>query len=497
MESETPVLTEHGPVRAPEIDLPGLVWFNTDRPLSLADLRGRLVILDFWTFCCINCMHIVPTLRGIEEAFPDTVAVIGVHSPKFTAEKDPANVRAAIERYGIVHPVVHDPEFRIWRNYAVRAWPTLMFISPQGHVIGTHSGEPDPELLLDAVGNAVAEFSRHGVVRPGSLPLKAEARSSGRYRFPGKLKALPGGGWVLADAGHNQIVTLDERGGETARYGRGHAGFADGPGDLAAFSGPQGLVASGHAIFVADTGNHAIRRIDRATGHVTTLAGSGRRGPLLQDSDEARTVVLASPWDLELRGMRLFFANAGTHQLGEVDLRTGALKRLAGSGAEGLRDGAALGAHLAQPSGLALDAAGTRLYFVDSETSAVRVVTLEGDSRVETLVGTGLFDFGHRNGSLAGAQFQHPLGLAWRSKGDEGELLVADSYNSRARAIDLTRRAVHDFGADFVCMDPICLPVGEPAGIAMAGTRVLVVDTNNHRVLEYDSVGRTYRTWAR
>ncbi|MBI3452865.1 MAG: redoxin domain-containing protein, partial [Rhodospirillales bacterium] len=190
-----------GRVRAPEIDLPGLVWFNTPGPLSLAALRGKLVILDFWTFCCINCMHILPSLRRVEEAFPETVAVIGVHSPKFAAEKSPDNVAAAIARYGIVHPIVHDPEFRIWRSYAVRAWPTLMFVGPDGYVMGSHSGEPDPAQLLEAVREAVGEFGRHDLIRPSPLPLASVEPAAGRFRFPGKIKKLPGAGWVLADAG--------------------------------------------------------------------------------------------------------------------------------------------------------------------------------------------------------------------------------------------------------------------------------------------------------
>ncbi len=269
-----------GIVRAPDFDQPGLAWFNVAAPLTLADLRGKLVILDFWTFCCINCMHILPSLRLVEEAFPDEVVVIGVHSPKFAAERAPANVAAAIARYGIVHPVIHDPDFRLWREYAVRAWPTLIFVSPDGRVIGQHSGEPDPDRLLEAVGRTLAQWREEGLLRPGGLAFTPVAVPSGRLRFPGKIKPAPGAAkrWVLADAGHHQIVLLDDDGGEIARYGSGVAGLADGDATTARFNGPQGLIADARAIFVADTGNHALRRIDRATGLVTTLAGTGRRG---------------------------------------------------------------------------------------------------------------------------------------------------------------------------------------------------------------------------
>src|SRR5882672_4757487 len=169
-----------GIVRAPDFDQPGLAWFNVAAPLTLADLRGKLVILDFWTFCCINCMHILPSLRLVEEAFPDEVVVIGVHSPKFAAERAPANVAAAIARYGIVHPVIHDPDFRLWREYAVRAWPTLIFVSPDGRVIGQHSGEPDPDRLLEAVGATLAQWREEGLLRPSTLTVTPLAVPSGR-----------------------------------------------------------------------------------------------------------------------------------------------------------------------------------------------------------------------------------------------------------------------------------------------------------------------------
>jgi thiol-disulfide isomerase/thioredoxin len=488
-------------VRAPEIDRPGLVWLNTAAPLSLDSLRGRLVILDFWTFCCINCIHVLPALRRVEERFPEEVVVIGVHSPKFAAEKDPENVARAVARYGVVHPVIHDPEFRLWRDYAVRAWPSLVFIDPAGREAGRHSGEADGDLLVQAVGNALAQYRENGLLSPAALMLQPVASDAGRLAFPGKIKPMPVANgtkaWVLADAGHHQIVVLDDTGAETARYGSGAPGFADGPAGEARFNGPQGLVA-GHgadgraAIFVADTGSHALRRIDLASGRVTTLAGNGRRGPVLGSADPAASSSLASPWDLELKGAELYFANAGTHQLGVLDLAANSVAALAGDGGESLADGAALAARLAQPSGLALDPDGDRLFFADSETSSVRALHLD-DRRVETLVGTGLFDFGHANGPFASARLQHALGLCWW----DGHLAVADSYNAAVRVLDLVARETRDLDDGFDCHDPVCLPLGEPAGIWADGAdRLLVADTNNHRILEYLPAERRYRTWA-
>ena len=488
-------------VRAPELAHPGLLWFNVAAPLSLRDLAGRLVILDFWTFCCINCMHILPILRRVEEAFPREVAVIGVHSPKFAAERDPDNVARAIARYGILHPVVHDPGFLIWRSYAVRAWPTLMFVSPDGYVLGTHSGEPDPEGFFQGVSRVVDQIHETGFASPDPLPLKPLPGAAGRLSFPAKLKRLPGGekAWVLCDPGHHQIVILGDDGGERSRVGSGAPGWRDGERGEARFLSPQGLAADGEAIYVADTSNHRIRRIDRESGRVTTLAGTGARGLPLGEAAPALDTPLASPWDIEVRGARLFFANAGTHQLGLLDLAGGAVARLAGSGAEGIEDGPAGEAALAQPSGLALDPSGGTLYFVDSETSSIRLLALGAQGEmpeVRTLAGKGLFDFGHENGPLDRALFQHPLGIAWLG-GGAGRLLVADSYNGALRLVDLRRQWASDLDDGFDCADPVCLPAGEPAGAAAdSPERVFMVDTNNHRILEYRLPERSYRTWC-
>lgn len=478
-------------VYAPEIDRPGLTWFNTREPLGMARLRGRLVLLDFWTFCCINCQHVLPVLARLEAHFGDHLVVIGVHSPKFAAERDPANVAQAIARHDIRHPVVHDPDFTIWKDYAVRAWPTLVFISPQGEVMGQYAGEPDPERLLMGVGEML-----RGVTAPAqSLPLVAPPEVGGTLRFPGKIKRLAapvdGALWALADAGHHRVVLLDDDGDVVRTIGSGVAGFADGPADTAAFREPQGLGVGSDWLAVADTGNHALRRIDLVSGTVTTLAGHGGRGLPLQTVLEAPLAGLASPWDAEIDGGRVYVANAGTHQLGVLDLGAGTLGPLAGSGYEGLRDGPAAEAHLAQPSGLALGGDGA-LYFADSETSAIRRLWLAED-RVETLAGSGLFDFGHVNGPLADAQFQHCLGLAWLP----GQILVADSYNGVARRIDLDAGTAGDIGP-LTCLDPQCRPAtGEPAGIAADGPdRLLLVETNHHRVVEIRPADGTSRTWC-
>lgn len=481
-----------GIVRAPEIHRPGLEWFNVDGPLSLADLSGRLVILDFWTFCCINCFHVLPTLRRIEDTYPDEVTVIGVHSPKFEHERDPEALRHAIARYGVHHPVVHDPHMILWGEYCVRAWPTLVLISPDGTVIGQLAGEPHPDLLVQGVGDMVTQFWQRGEMKPRKLPPHPIRDEGAALRFPGKIKPCPSWDgtkmWALADTGHHQIVVVEDDGTEVVRYGTGEAAWRDG-GAEAAFDAPEGLACDQDFIYVADTRNHAIRRIDRASGMTTTVAGIGVRGGILRHPEPGDGCALASPWDIALADGRLYFANAGSHQIGELELDTGMVRPAAGTGGENIVDGAAADALLAQPSGLALAPDGRSLYFVDSETSSLRRLNIEAGN-VETLVGAGLFDFGHADGPLAQAKLQHPLGV----DAVDGRVYVADSYNSAVRVVDLASGTVSNLSAR--CTDLHCRPEAEPAGVAADGPhRVLVSDTNNHRVLEILLDEGISRTW--
>lgn len=481
---------------APEIARAGLQWLNVAAPLPLAALRGRVVILDFWTEGCINCIHIVPTLRRVEQRFPDRVVVVGVHSPKFQNEQDPASVASAIQRYGIRHPVVNDPKMAIWRDYQVRGWPTLVLLDAAGAIAGRVESEPDPDAFERMVQALVDQAASGGTLRPATLAVQVKALPVRRFLFPGKLKRITGEPrqWALADAGHHQVVVLDDRGGDIRRIGAGTPGFRDGPAERALFNQPQGLISDHRGIYVADTGNHAIRRIDRATRAVTTLAGTGGRGRSLHAPASGRNAALASPWDLEIVGDSLFFANAGTHQIGALDLSDGQVRPYAGTGAEDLTSGDGEDATFAQPSGLAVDPGGARLFVADSESSAVRAITLGRNPQVATLVGAGLFEFGWVNGPAGQARLQHPLGVAAFGNA----VLVADTYNSTIRVIDLAQHSVRDFDdGSFTCNDPLCLPAREPAGVVADGPdRVLLVDTGNHRIDVYQPSTRAYRTWA-
>ncbi|MEU2683782.1 NHL domain-containing thioredoxin family protein [Streptomyces hygroscopicus] len=463
-------------VRAPELIGRG-GWLNTGgNALTLADLRGRVVILDFWTFCCVNCLHVLDELRELEEKHRDTVVIIGVHSPKFVHEAEHQAVVDAVERYEVHHPVLHDPELATWKSYAVRAWPTLVVIDPEGYVVAQHAGEGHAHALETLVGQLEAEHAAKGTLRRGDGPYVPPEPVPTELRFPGKALLLPGGTFLVSDTTRHQLVELAADGESVVRrIGAGERGLTDGTGELARFSEPQGLaLLPDGTVAVADTVNHALRRYDPATGEVTTLAGTGRQWWQGSPAEgPAREVDLSSPWDVAWFADRLWIAMAGVHQLWTYDPAAGTVRAAAGTTNEGLVDGPAEEAWFAQPSGLA--AAGDRLWVADSETSAVRYVERAGDGgtddgfAVRTAVGTGLFDFGHRDGAAGQALLQHPLGVTALP---DGSVAISDTYNHALRRYDPATGEVTTLATD----------LREPSGAVLADDDIVVVESARHRL---------------
>jgi thiol-disulfide isomerase/thioredoxin len=455
-------------VRAPELTGKG-GWLNTGgTQYTLADLRGKIVLLDFWTFCCINCLHVLDELRELEEKHRDTVVVIGVHSPKFAHEAEHAAVVDAVERYGVEHPVLDDPELATWKQYAVRAWPTLVVIDPEGYVVAQHAGEGHAHAIERLVAELETEHGAKGTLRRGDGPYVAPEPEPTVLRFPGKALLLPGGDFLVSDTTRHQLVRLAPD-GETVvrRYGAGERGFVDGSAEHARFSEPQGLaLLDGGTVVVADTVNHALRRLDPATGEVSTLAGTGRQwwqgSPT---SGLAWEVDLSSPWDVAVFGGKVWIAMAGVHQLWTYDPEDCTVAVAAGTTNEGLVDGPGAEAWFAQPSGLAATA--DRLWLADSETSALRWVDLDG--AVHTAVGTGLFDFGHRDGAADQALLQHPLGVTALP---DGSVAVSDTYNHALRRYDPATGEVTTLATD----------LREPSDAVLVGDDIVVVESARHRL---------------
>ncbi|MBI4306680.1 MAG: alkyl hydroperoxide reductase [Chloroflexi bacterium] len=447
-------------------------------------------------------MHILPQLRKLERKHRETLAVIGVHSSKFPNERDTRNIRNAIVRYGVEHPVVNDRDFTIWRTYAVRAWPTLMFIDPAGKVIGKHEGEFEFARFDELIGDMVDEFEAGGTIDRRLQPYQLEAdRLAARpLSFPGKIEVDPGGNRILiADSNHDRILVISPEGELVHLIGTGEPGFADGECSDAQFNKPQGMAVTKEFIYVADAENHAIRKVDRSRHEVTTIAGTGEQALYRHQGGDALQHPLSSPYDLTLQDGTLYIAMAGFHQLWALDLEKGKTAPFAGDGGEDIVDGPVARARLAQPYGV--KAEGGRLYFTDSETSSVRTAGTGADARVTTLVGKGLFEFGDLDGVGEKALLQHCQGLALRREGGETVVYVADTYNHKIKWMTTVPKVrVETFsgtGTAGRSDGPArSATFDEPAGLAVLGSKLYVADTNNHavRVVDLEAPGHPVRT---
>lgn len=417
-------------------------------------------------------------MRKLEERYPDAVRVVGVHSGKFTAERVTAHIRDASLRLGVHHPIVNDRQFRVWRSYAVQAWPTLVVVDPRGYVVGSHAGEFTVEMLDPIVARALRQYEADGQLQPSreELHLDAPGIEPGVLRYPGKV-AIAGSRIAVADSGHDRVLlgelTSDGAGMGSVRVVGGARGFTDGA--RPAFAYPQGLAFGDEELYVADAENHAVRAIALASGDTRTVTGTGTQ---LRTRADLAASALSSPWDLTLANGRIFVAMAGTHQLWSMDRGGGGRRVHAGSGAEAIEDGANRAAALAQPMGIAAE--GTRLLFADAESSAVRWSDVDPDGMVGTIVGTGLFDFGDRDGAGDEVRLQHPQGIAVASA---DRLLVADSYNGALKWLDARTRQASTWVRGF----------HEPSGLAVTATHVYVADTNAHRIVVVDRTDGSMR----
>ncbi|HET9004422.1 MAG TPA: alkyl hydroperoxide reductase [Gemmatimonadaceae bacterium] len=418
-------------------------------------------------------------MRELEGRFSEELAVIGVHSGKFIAERETARIADAARRLGVAHPVVNDRQFRVWRGYAVRAWPTIVVIDPEGYVVGMHAGEFTAGMVAPAIERIVADAG--ATLRRSSAAPAADAREPRALRYPGKV-AVAGKRIAIADSGNDRVL-VGELDGARARitcvFGATR-GFRDGGEPL--FDHPQGLLFDGDALLVADAFNHAIREIDLISGRTRTIAGTGKQ---LRTRADERTGALSSPWDLARAGDRVAIAMAGNHRLYMLDRTAARARAIAGSGAEELHDGPIADAALAQPMGICADE--RRIWFADAESSAVRVADVEAEGSVATLVGTGLFDFGDVDGEGEEVRLQHPQGILRMA---DGRLLVVDTYNDALKWLEPASRRVTTWVRG----------LHEPGGAALGDGVVYVADTNAHRIaivsLDDGTVGTLSLDWG-
>jgi thiol-disulfide isomerase/thioredoxin len=482
------IRTKHK-VHAPDFP-PELAWLNVNSAagskLSMADLRGKIVLLDFWTYCCINCMHVIPDLKYLEEKYAGRpLAVIGVHSAKFTNEKEVANIREAVLRYEVEHPVVVDSDFTVWQQYAVRAWPTLVMIDPEGYILAIFSGEGNREIVDNYIEVALDIFEKEGKLNPAPIEFKLEtsAMASAFLNYPGKIVANPATKHLaIADSNHHRIVIAAPDGKVLDIIGCGLPGHDDGDFETAHFTHPQGLAFYGDDLIVCDTDSHCLRRIDFASRSVTTIAGTGEQSRSGARGGAGLKTPLNSPWDIFVDDNIGYIAMAGPHQIWTIDLKTNRVEPFAGSGHEARRDGDRREAAFAQPSGITGELVGgklTRLFVADSEISSVRQIDLRSE-KVGTLVGGDLFQYGDTDGTGDNVRLQHPLGIIYH----DGKIFLADTYNHKIKIIDPNLRTCktllgqresgqangRDHEAHFY----------EPSGLAFLDGKIYIADTNNH-----------------
>ncbi|GKV01404.1 hypothetical protein SLEP1_g13958 [Rubroshorea leprosula] len=478
---------------------PKLDWLNT-APLKFGrDLQGKVVVLDFWTYCCINCMHVLPDLEFLENKYKDMpFAVVGVHSAKFDNEKDLEAIRNAVLRYGISHPVVNDEDMNLWRELGVNSWPTFAVVGPNGKLLAQLSGEGHRKDLDDLVEAAILFYGRKKMLNNKPLPLRLEKDNDPRLltsplKFPGKLAIdILNNRLFISDSNHNRIVVTDLDGNFIVQIGStGEEGLRDGSYDDATFNRPQGLAynAKKNILYVADTENHALREIDFVNERVRTLAGNGTKGSDYKGGERGASQLLNSPWDIcfDPVNEKVYIAMAGQHQIWEHNTLDGVTRAFSGDGFErNLNGPSSTSTSFAQPSGISLSPDLMEAYIADSESSSIRALNLKtGGSRLlaggDPVFSENLFRFGDHDGIGSEVLLQHPLGILCANN---GQIYIADSYNHKIKKLDPASKKVSTVAgtgkAGFKDGIPLAAQLSEPAGISLAENgRLFIADTNN------------------
>ncbi len=448
----------------------GLEWFNVEAPVRLSEQRGKIVLIDFGSYCSVQCRHALADLRQLASRYRDDLVIVGVHSPRFRSELRRSHVQKAINRHNIDFPVIHDPEQKLWNLYGISVLPTQVLIDHEGYIVGSLSGDGKSARLEQIVGKLLGRREHTSATARSSFQLKHCPEPPGVLNFPGRI-VVAGDRVYIVDSGNHRILVTSASGHVLRQYGGGGAGFVDGEGQSAAFSNPQGIEVHDDFLFVADEGNHAIRRVNLRTDEVVTIAGTGRQGgPLAGPATAPAETALNSPTDVVFHNGQLFIAMVGVHQIWRLCLMKNTLEVFAGSGHEGLANGAPGTASFAQPTGLTV--CGDKLYTVDATASAVRCVDLASGS-VSTLVGEGLFAFGEQDGIGQAARLQYPLDI--KADQTQNMLWVADTYNNKIRRIGVKTRHVSS-----VLLDR---RLDEPGGLAFSNNTLYIANTNAHEVL--------------
>jgi hypothetical protein len=458
-------------IKAPDL-LGQCEWINSQSPVSIHDQRGRVVLLHFTTYSSIVCQHVMSDINYLEKRYKDKLTVITIHSPKHPRERETNNVINAVSRFNIKHPVINDSNHALWKKFRIKVWPSIIFIDPEGYIVGVIKGEGRRQQLDGLIRQSMMMAEQKELYPTSPLPLNAPPQPESELAFPGRIHAT-GNRLFISDSGHNRVLETDITGKIVRAYGSENPGFLDGEGEEALFRNPQGIVKLSDYLYVADTDNHALRRIHLQSGDVTTLMGNGRQGIVTnQRFSDPASAQLNSPWGLAITDGTLYIAMAGHHQVWRWHLGMNQLEPFAGMSKEQLQDGDPQLAAFAQPSGIA--AGDHSLYIADAESSAIRTIRLP-DGYVSTLVGQGLFDFGDRDGPNHVARLQHPLDVVYDQK--RNMLWICDTYNNKLKYYRFNQ---HDVGHLELS------GLQEPGGLCLVDDHLWVANTNAHEIKRLD-----------
>lgn len=456
-------------------------WLNVREPLRMEDLRGRVVLLFFWASCCINSQHVFPDLKRLLAAHAPELAVIAVHSPRFTAERDVRTLRNALARHHIDYPVIDDRDMAVWRAWRIRAWPTVVLVAPGGEVLGRRTGERAYHTFSGRIADLIRAADRIGTIDHTPVPLVAEEPTvaPGVLSFPSGIDADEGADRLfISDTGNNRVLIARLDGTVLDVAGSGEEGHKDGPFEEANLNAPLGVVRDAEVLYVADRGNHCIRRVDLMKRSVRTIAGTGEQEAGLMEPGKALSTPLNSPWDLTIIHHRLYITMAGAHQIWRLDLMTDDMEPYAGGGIAGLKNGTRGKCLLAQPAGLTSD--DVRLFFVDGGSSSLRWVYLPPSLQTGTWVGKGLYEYGDRDGSGVEALLQHPLGVTHHL----GDLYIADTYNHKIKRLNTMSARIDTVlgSGEAGLQDSAPGALNEPVDVTCAAGRLWIADRNNHAI---------------
>lgn len=461
---------------APEFT-PHVEWINCD-PVTLGALRGYVIVLGFFSAGSAWSRNLLADLRYLQRKYAGALQVVAVHCPKFDAERNPRLVRKLVAQLDPGVRVVHDPNFVLWQHYGVGAWPTAVVVDPDGRVKAVTVGDMHRDELEAHVSGLVAEAGL--ALEESLLPTLNPIERDTAVSFPGGL-CINDHYLYVADSGHHRILECSRDGRVLRQFGTGTAEYNDGTIHAAAFRHPRGLALVRDILFVADTGNNALRRVRLVDGDVFTLVGGGRAGqPSGGVLDLGKRVALSQPWGVAAADDRVYVSLAGNNQIWMYDRGRNSFQFVAGSGDLALADGDADKAAFAQPAGLAL--AQLMLYVADSGASALRSMQT-GTARVQTLIGQGLFEFGDAVGVRAETRLQYPLAVA--KDPDTAHLWIADSYNNQLRKLKL--------GGSEVTRVEVSCKLECPSAIAAHGGALWIANTHAHEVLRVDPTTGTAR----